>query len=156
MRIATRTFDARHLSRSPSSSSFLIIFGLVFVVLFGSCTTQILAAADINDDDPNVLVWESRAALPLGVGRHHPITFANATHGFVLTGSTLQSSYTSDFFIYEEATNKWTDVSSTNSAFPGIARSFGYGVTATSNNCNNDNDSTNTKAYLGFGAGDSE
>ena len=160
MRIATRAFDARHLSRSPlsksSSSSFLILFGLVFVVLFGSCTTQILAAADINDDDPtNLLVWESRAALPLGVGRHHPITFANATHGFVLTGSTLQSSYTSDFFIYEVATNKWTDVSNTNSAFPGIARSFGYGVTATSNNCNNDNDSTNTKAYLGFGAGDS-
>ena len=55
MRIATRAFDARHLSRSPSSksssSSFLIIFGLVFIVLFGSCTNQILAAADINDDD---------------------------------------------------------------------------------------------------------
>lgn len=154
MRIATRAFDARHhyLSRSLSSSFLIVGFGLV-VVLFGSTTNQILAA-DFNNVNPKSLVWESRAELPLG-GRHHPITFANATHGFALTGSTLQSSYTSDFLIYEEATDTWTDVSNTNSAFPGTARSFGYGVAGTSN-CNNDNangnTNTNTKAYLGFGA----
>jgi len=119
---------------------------LGFIVLLGSnSNNQILA--DIADVDPDLLVWESRAELPLG-GRHHPIAFANDTHGFVLSGSTLQSSYTSDFLMYEEATNTWRDLSNTDSAFPGIARSLGYGVAATS-------DCDNTKAYMGFGAAES-
>ncbi len=96
--------------------------------------------------DPGSLTWESRAAFP-GGGRHHPICFANATHGFVLTGSTLTSAYTSDLWVYEAATDTWTDLSETSSAFPGAARTQSYGVAATL-------DCSNTKAYLGFGFSD--
>lgn len=96
-----------------------------------------------NYIDPESMSWEARAYFP-GGGRHHPITFANRTHGFVLTGSTGSNFYNNDFWAYEEAYNKWTDLSSTSSAFPGTARSFGYGVASTL-------DCSNTKAYLGFG-----
>ena len=34
------------------------------------------------------LVWEERTGYP-GEGRHHPITFANETHAFLLTGTTV-------------------------------------------------------------------
>lgn len=103
-------------------------------------------AAKINNVDPNSLVWKSRKDFP-GGGRHHPITFANSTHGFVLSGSTYQKSYTSDFWAYEEATDSWTDLSRTKAAFPGNPRSFGYGIASTS-------DCGDSKAYLGFGAGE--
>lgn len=89
------------------------------------------------------LVWERKAEIP-GPGRHHPITFANETHAFYLTGTTSQSTFTNDFYMYEEATDQWTDLSSSRSAFPGKARSFGYGIVL--------NEALNTKAYLGFGA----
>ena len=88
--------------------------------------------------------WEQKAAFP-GGGRHHPITFANTTHGFVVTGSTYVDQYSSDFWAYEAATDTWTDLSDTPSAFPGVGRSFAYGVASTT-------DCSNSKAYLGFGA----
>eukprot|EP00536_Pseudo-nitzschia_multiseries_P010113 jgi/Psemu1/307020/fgenesh1_kg.298_\ len=114
----------------------------------GSITTSQNRAAwasAIDSADPDSLVWESRQEFP-GGGRHHPITFANATHGFVLSGSTLEQSYTSDFWVYEEATDSWTDLSGTDAAFPGGDRSFGYGVASTT-------DCGNAMAYLGFGVG---
>jgi N-acetylneuraminic acid mutarotase len=89
------------------------------------------------------LVWESRTDYP-GAGRHHPITFANESHGFLLTGSTNFLSATSDFYMYNEATDEWTDLTLTASAFPGKARSFGYGLVL--------NIPQSAKAYLGFGA----
>lgn len=92
----------------------------------------------------SVLSWEPKATFP-GGGRHHPITFANATHGFLLTGSGTVSSYMSDFWIYDAAADSWTDLSNTAAAFPGVARTYGYGVSSTTN-C------SNSKAYLGFGA----
>lgn len=86
----------------------------------------------------HALEWEARANVPASE-RHHPITFANETHAFFLTGSTaLSPSGTSDMYIYEESTDTWTQVMS---AFPG--RSFGYGVVL--------NEADNTKAYAGFG-----
>mmetsp|Transcript_5021 Transcript_5021/g.11170 ORF Transcript_5021/g.11170 Transcript_5021/m.11170 type:complete len:447 (+) Transcript_5021:118-1458(+) len=104
-------------------------------------------ALDIDSVKSDSLVWEARLEFP-GGGRHHPITFANATHGFVLSGSTLEQTYTSDFWAYEEATDSWTNLTGTDSAFPGAPRSFGYGVASTI-------DCGNTKAYVGFGAGQS-
>jgi len=103
--------------------------------------------ASADNTNPGSLVWEPRTEFP-GGGRHHPITFANSTHGFVLSGSTLQDFYTSDFWAYEAETDTWTDLSGTVAAFPGTARSFGYGVSSTL-------DCGNSKAYLGFGAAES-
>jgi hypothetical protein len=86
------------------------------------------------------LKWEQVTGYP-GEGRHHPITFANETHGFLLTGSTFTSTVTSDFYMYHETTDEWTDISIT-SAFPGEPRGYGYGVVLP----------VGTKAFLGFGA----
>mmetsp|Transcript_28904 Transcript_28904/g.48105 ORF Transcript_28904/g.48105 Transcript_28904/m.48105 type:complete len:431 (-) Transcript_28904:670-1962(-) len=109
-------------------------------------TLALLDSAVAIDADLNMtsMAWEERAVFP-GGGRHHPIMFANATHGFLLTGSTTGATTTSDIWVYEAETDTWTDLSSTAAAFPGVARSFGYGV-ASSTNC------SNSKAYLGFGA----
>jgi len=74
--------------------------------------------------------------------RHHPITFANETHGFLLTGGTWYDYETSTFLMYEEETDSWTDLT-TDAAFPGVARSFAYGVAL--------NEGNNPKAYLGLG-----
>jgi len=128
--------------RFVSSLSSLIVGFLFFCgVKKGSHPVW---AANIDGVDPDSLVWEARTEFP-GGGRHHPITFANSTHGFVLSGSTLQEPYTSDFWSYEAATDSWTDLSGTDSAFPGTPRSFGYGVASTS-------DCGNSRVYLGFGA----
>mmetsp|Transcript_25565 Transcript_25565/g.55897 ORF Transcript_25565/g.55897 Transcript_25565/m.55897 type:complete len:473 (-) Transcript_25565:110-1528(-) len=91
------------------------------------------------------LTWIPKSACPIS-GVHHPITFANETHGFLLTGSTYESTTSSEFYMYDESTDTWTDLtaSSEESAFPGPARSFGYGVVLA--------ESRSTKAYLGFGA----
>mmetsp|Transcript_10251 Transcript_10251/g.22756 ORF Transcript_10251/g.22756 Transcript_10251/m.22756 type:complete len:477 (-) Transcript_10251:80-1510(-) len=90
------------------------------------------------------LVWENRASFGhLALGRHHPITFANDTHGFLLTGTTRSSLYTNDFLIYDESTDTWSNLTNTPSAFPGMPRTLGYGVVF--------DDATDTKAYLGFG-----
>lgn len=85
-----------------------------------------------------------------GEGRHHPITFANETHGFLLTGTTAISSLTSDLFIYEEETDRWLDVTNnTENAFSGFgSRSFGYGIVLPVAN--------SPKAYLGFGLANNE
>lgn len=82
-----------------------------------------------------------------GPARHHPITFANETHGFLLTGSTVEQSVSSDFYLYDAASGSWADLSSnTASAFPGAPRSFGYGVVL--------NIPFHPKAYIGMGAGE--
>lgn len=86
------------------------------------------------------LVWQTRTPCPIP-GVHHPITFANETHGFVLTGSTNNAPATSEFYIYNEAADEWADMSA---SYPGPARSFGYGVVLPVMN--------STKAYFGFGA----
>ena len=90
------------------------------------------------------LEWEPRSSYST-VGRHHPITFANETHAFLLGGTTPDSAAANDFYLYEEATDQWTDLSTTGSAFPGEPRSFGYGVVL-------NNRADHPKAYLGFGA----
>lgn len=90
------------------------------------------------------LQWEELTGYP-GPGRHHPITFANETHGFLLTGTTLESFVTNDFYVFEEASGEWTDLTNTKSQFPGDSRSFGYGVVLPQAN--------HPKAYIGMGLG---
>lgn len=93
--------------------------------------------------------WQPRSSYDTtpneSLGRHHPITFANETHGFVLGGSTATRGAIDDLYIYEEATDTWTDASDaiSRSSFP--ARTFGYGVVLDERN--------HPKAYLGFGSG---
>ena len=89
------------------------------------------------------LLWLARSPCPIP-GVHHPITFANETHGFLLTGSTYDGPATSEFYVYDEAADSWADLSETPAAYPGPARSLGYGVVLPVIN--------STKAYLGFGA----
>lgn len=132
-------FRNHHLPRSRFAST-LSFLGVGLLLQCGG------SAANIDSVNPDLLVWEARAEFP-GGGRHHPIAFANATHGFVFSGTTPDRSYTSDLWVYEAATDSWTDLSGTDSAFPGIPRSYGYGVASTS-------DCSNSKAYLGFGAGE--
>ena len=86
------------------------------------------------------LVWQAKTPCPIP-GVHHPITFANETHGFALTGSTNNAPATSEFYIYNEAEDEWTEMPA---AYPGPPRSFGYGVVLPVMN--------STKAYFGFGA----
>ena len=93
--------------------------------------------------EEQTLTWESRSGYN-GDGRHHPITFANETHGFLFSGSTDASSTTMDFYMYEESSDTWVDLSSTvGKSFPGGPISFGYGVVL--------NSAQHSKAYLGFG-----
>ena len=125
------------------TASYSSILTLLVLTLSGGSNSARATTAN-----PDSLVWEARAEFP-GGGRHHPITFANATHGFVLSGSTAQASYMSDFWVYEAATDSWENLSGTSSAFPGTPRSYGYGVASTL-------DCGNSKAYLGFGAGEDQ
>lgn len=129
-----------NLARSMVASSSSILVFLLLLLSGGRHSTWAF--------NPDSLVWEARNEFP-GGGRHHPITFANATHGFVLSGSTAQSSYTSDFWVYEVATDSWKNLTGTSSAFPGIPRTQAYGVASTL-------DCANSKAYLGFGAGNGQ
>lgn len=87
------------------------------------------------------MTWEAVASLP-APGRHHPITFANETHGFLLTGSTDLSSTSNDMYIYDAGTDTWIPVLS-DAVLP-AARSLSYGVVLPVTG--------NSKAYLGFGA----
>ena len=137
-------FRYQHHQRLPQQPWFISTLSFLVVGLLLLCGGS--AANPIGNVNPDSLVWEARAEFP-GGGRHHPITFANATHGFVVTGTIPDGSYTSDFWVYEASTDTWTDLSRTDSAFPGLPRSYGYGVSATS-------DCFNTRAYVGFGAGD--
>lgn len=109
----------------------ILHFLLLFTASFGSGSLS--------------LQWEAMTAFP-GPARHHPITFANETHGFLLTGSTIDQGVSSDFYLYDAARDTWTDLSNTTSAFPGAPRSFGYGVVL--------NVPFHPKAYIGLGAGE--
>ena len=76
----------------------------------------------------NKLKWKKKSSYP-GPPRHHPITFSNATHGFLLTGSSKPVSqnvyeYSEDFYIYNSETDTWTESNS----YKAGTRSFGYGV----------------------------
>ncbi len=84
------------------------------------------------------------------LGRHHPITFANETHGFLLGGSTVDVGAVPDLHIYDEMSDLWIDASyaladgaSLSSYYP--PRTYGYGVVL--------DERGHTKAYLGFGSG---
>jgi hypothetical protein len=97
------------------------------------------------------LLWEPRPSYDStpseSLGRHHPITFANETHGFLLGGSTLSVGGVPDLHIYDEAAGVWIDASHAllNSLYP--ARTYGYGVVL--------DEYDHPKAYLGFGSGES-
>ncbi|KAL3786292.1 hypothetical protein ACHAW5_005665 [Stephanodiscus triporus] len=53
------------------------------------------------------LTWESRSSYDSSaaedLGRHHPITFANETHGLFLGGSTSSRGVVPDLHVYDEA-----------------------------------------------------
>eukprot|EP00978_Attheya_sp_CCMP212_P018697 scaffold51686_cov34-Attheya_sp.AAC.2 len=104
----------------------------------GGCGASMSSVFNNTDD----LAWEERTGYSnLGLGRHHPIMFANETHGFLMTGTTPASLGTSDMFVYEASTDQWTELVDINSG-PG-ARSFGYGVVLPV--------AHHPKAYVGFG-----
>lgn len=86
--------------------------------------------------------WQRKASYP-GPSRHHPVTFANATHGFLLTGSCFSANgysleYDNLVYVYNKKEDSWTE---SNTPFPGEPRSFAYGIAVDSRN-----------AYVGFGA----
>jgi len=94
------------------------------------------------------MAWKKMANFP-AAGRHHPITFANKTHAFVLGGTTQQDFATKDFWYYDAEADLWVDLTNTDSGYPGEAISFAYGVASTT-------DCGNTKAYLGLGVSNSD
>jgi hypothetical protein len=116
--------------------SFLI---MLLTTIMATVMTTALAAE---------LTWESRSSYdtsPNGaLGRHHPITFANETHGFVIGGSTMTVGAVNDLYIYDEQSDIWTDASSalTGQDFP--ARTYSYGVVLDEVN--------HPKAYMRFGS----
>jgi N-acetylneuraminic acid mutarotase len=79
--------------------------------------------------------WEQKADYP-GDGRHHPVTFAIDSIGYLLTGSTDVDNVTDDFYQYDPVTDSWSALPN----FSGPARSFSYGA------------ASGGKAYMGFGA----
>jgi len=117
-------------------------------------TTQHQYHGFVQGENPSIFQWQERSPytsappntqMMISSGRHHPITFANETHGFVLGGTTIAAAGSvtdNNFYIYEEATDTWTIVPMNNPAF--TPRSFGYGVVL--------NEWNHSKAYLGFGA----
>ena len=94
------------------------------------------------------LTWVSRSSydtsLNGALGRHHPITFANETHGFVIGGSTMTVGAVNDLHIYDEKSNVWTDASSALSGQDFPARTYSYGVVL--------DEAYHPKAYMGFGS----
>ncbi len=74
--------------------------------------------------------WQQLSNFPAD-GRHHPITFANNEHGFVISGS-----YLTDAYKYDKINDTWTQLQD----FPSTGRGYAYGV------------SIGDKAYLGFGS----
>lgn len=68
--------------------------------------------------------WTQKASLPAGGNaRHHPITWAIDSLGYVLTGTTNASVGNNDFYEYNPATDSWRTLNN----FPGPARSFSIG-----------------------------
>ena len=110
-------------------------------LIFGYQATIVVSSSAIDD-----MKWEQRSSYDSSqrriLGRHHPIVFANETHGFLIGGTTTGSEPANDFYIYNEANDEWMDISENAAPFP--PRSFGYGVVL--------NEANHPKAYLGFGA----
>ena len=94
----------------------------------------LLAAVMIFTIKAGAQNWEQKADHP-GDGRHHPITFAIDSMGYLLTGSTNVQGVTDDFYQYDPVSDSWTTLPD----FPGPARSFAYGA------------ATDSKGYIGFG-----
>lgn len=94
------------------------------------------------------LSWKSRASYDTSVnsalGRHHPITFANETHGFVIGGSTMTVEAINDLHIYDEKSNVWTDKSSALAGQNFSPRTYSYGVVL--------DEAYHPKAYMGLGS----
>jgi hypothetical protein len=95
------------------------------------------------------LTWIPRSSYDAtpdeSLGRHHPITFANETHGFVLGGSTFAVGAVPDLHVYDEASDVWIDASRALIGSPYPPRTYGYGVVL--------DESRHPKAYIGFGSG---
>lgn len=94
------------------------------------------------------LTWIPRSSYDAtpdeSLGRHHPITFANETHGFVLGGSTFAVGAVPDLHVYDEASDVWIDASRALIGSPYPPRTYGYGVVL--------DESRHPKAYIGFGS----
>eukprot|EP00547_Thalassionema_nitzschioides_P007459 CAMPEP_0194202286 /NCGR_PEP_ID=MMETSP0156-20130528/2357_1 /TAXON_ID=33649 /ORGANISM="Thalassionema nitzschioides, Strain L26-B" /LENGTH=434 /DNA_ID=CAMNT_0038927743 /DNA_START=150 /DNA_END=1451 /DNA_ORIENTATION=+ len=75
-------------------------------------------------------------------GRHHPITFANEKHGYLLTGTTKKERHTKDFYKYDPKKDEWTELKT----YTGPRRSYGYGLVLPKDG--------HGSAYLGFGIGE--
>lgn len=92
----------------------------------------------------SALEWQERPNYP-SPGRHHPITFANETHAFLLTGTTADAlAATNEVWVYSESDDRWSQLPAD---FPGPARSFGYGVVLPDTSFVEQS----RFAYLGFG-----
>ena len=74
--------------------------------------------------------WTSVNSFPYN-GVHHPITFANDQHAYVITGSNTDNVYK-----YAPATDSWIQLAD----FPGGERGYAYGV------------AIDNKAYMGLGS----
>ncbi len=81
--------------------------------------------------------WDQLSDLPSHIRRDHPATFSSGDFGYLLTGSTISSSSTKDFYKYNSNTDTWTQLSD----FPGMARTLSYAVVS------------GDFAYIGFGSG---
>ena len=75
------------------------------------CRAKRPASASLEE----TLTWIPRSSYDAtpdeSLGRHHPITFANETHGFVLGGSTFAVGAVPDLHVYDEASDVWIDAS---------------------------------------------
>ena len=99
----------------------LLSSGSSLVPLLLLSALQLSYAAELSS-----LMWERARPFP-GPGRHHPVTFANETHAFFLSGTTDTALGTADFFMYDATADRWTNLTNT-APFPGDPFSFGYGV----------------------------
>ena len=124
--------------KTTNMSPTAFVVRLWFFYVVGGLSTAMVSS----------MSWQAVASLP-AAGRHHPITFANETHGFLLTGTTVLNSYTSDMYLYDPRTDTWTELLPTDDAASTtapVARSYSYGVVLPVPG--------HTKAYLGLGASD--
>lgn len=87
------------------------------------------------ETNSNKEVWTQKTSYP-GPARHHPVTFGNGTHGFVIGGSTWPSSKTDSVYAYDPTSDSWTEMGK----FPGKSRGYAYG------------EILGNVAFVGFGA----
>jgi len=89
----------------------------------------------------NAYFWTPLSPYP-GPPRHHPVNFANSTHGFLLTGSIREGnggfSPSNDVYAYSVSKDEWKKLPD----FPGGKRSFSVGMTL------------GNYGYVGFGIND--